>query len=58
MKKNMMPDLLGFRNKETQSVTGILRYQTEMIDAGIPMLAASALMPMPSYANNEVKIQA
>jgi hypothetical protein len=28
-----------------------------MIDAGIPMLASSALMLMPNYAYNEVKIQ-
>jgi hypothetical protein len=28
-----------------------IRYQAEMLDAGIPMPAASASMPMPSYAN-------
>ncbi len=32
-----------------QSGTGMLRYRTEMLDAGIPMPAASASMPMPSY---------
>ncbi len=33
------------------SGTGMLRYRTEMLDAGIPMPAASASMPMPSYVN-------
>jgi hypothetical protein len=27
----------------------MLRYRTEMLDAGIPMPAASPSMPMPSY---------
>jgi hypothetical protein len=34
------------------SVTGVLRYQTKLLEAGIPMLpAALASMPMPSYAH-------
>ncbi len=45
----MMPEPFRYWNKETQSGTGILWYWTEMIDAGIPMPAASALMLMPSY---------
>ncbi len=45
-----MPEPFRYQNKETLSGTGMLRYRTEMIDAGIPMLAASAFMPMPSYA--------
>ncbi len=28
----------------------MIQYRTEMLDAGIPMQAASASMPMPSYA--------
>ncbi len=51
-KKMLMPELFRYRNKEAQSGTGMLRYHTEMIDAGIPMLAALALMPMPSYGNH------
>ncbi len=46
-----MQEPFWYRNKETQSGTEMLRYQTEMIDAGIPMPAASALMPMPSYGS-------
>ncbi len=30
--------------------TGILRYRTEMLDAGIPMPAASTSMPMTRFA--------
>jgi hypothetical protein len=40
-----------YRNKGTvpQSGIGMLRNRTEMLDAGIPMPAASTLMPMPIY---------
>jgi hypothetical protein len=41
---------IRYRNRETQSDTGMLRYLPEMIDAGIQMPMASALMPMHSYA--------
>ena len=34
--------------KGTQSVTGMLRHQTEISDAGMPMPAALASMPMPA----------
>ncbi len=45
-----MPELVrGTRIKGTQSGTEILRYRIEMSDAGIPMPASSASMPMPSY---------
>jgi hypothetical protein len=37
-----------------QSGTGMLRYRTEMLDTGIPMPAASASMPLPSYDSNAV----
>ncbi len=40
-KKIPMPEPVRYRNKATQSGTGILRYRTEIQDAG---------MPMPSYA--------
>jgi hypothetical protein len=44
-----MPDCLApcqyrYRNKETQSGTGILRYRTETSDAGMPMPVASTSM--------------
>ncbi len=48
-KKMLMPEPFWYRNTETQSGAGMLRYGTEMIDAGPPMPVASALMPMPSY---------
>jgi hypothetical protein len=45
-----MLDPARYRNKETQFGTGMLRYRTEMLNAGMQMPAASASMPMPSYA--------
>jgi len=41
--------------RETQSGTGMLRYRTEMMNARIPMPAASASMSMPNYGNGELK---
>jgi len=38
-----------YRDKRTQSGTGMLLYRTEIQDAGMPMPAASASLPMPSY---------
>jgi hypothetical protein len=38
-----------------QSGTGMLRYCIEMLDARIPMPAASASMPMPSYGKKTEK---
>jgi hypothetical protein len=38
-----------YRNKGTQSGAGMIRYRTEIQDAGMPMPAASTSMPMPSY---------
>ncbi len=43
--------LSGTGIRVAQSGTGMLRYRTEMLDAGIPMPAPSASMPMHSYAN-------
>ncbi len=40
-----------YQNKGTQSSTGMLRYQFEMPGAGMPMPAASALMPMPNHGS-------
>jgi hypothetical protein len=42
--------LFGTGIRVPQSGIGMLRYRTEMLDAEIPMPAASASMPMPSYA--------
>jgi hypothetical protein len=44
-----MPEPVQYRKKGTQSGTGMLRYQTEIQDAGMPMPAASTSLPMPSY---------
>jgi hypothetical protein len=37
----------------TQSSTGLLRYRAEILDARMPMPAASAWMPMPSSGNTK-----
>jgi hypothetical protein len=45
------------RIKENPPGTGLLQCQTERVSAGMPMPAALALMPMPSYAeDNKYKI--
>jgi hypothetical protein len=54
----LMPEPFQFWYKETQSGTGMLWYRTEIIYAGIPMPAASALMPMPSYGHMKYIIYA
>jgi hypothetical protein len=43
-----MPGLVWYRAKPRQS--GIFRYRTGIIDAGMPMPALVSSMPMPSYA--------
>jgi hypothetical protein len=48
----LMPEPARYLNKGIQSSTGMLRYRTEIQDAGIPMSAASTSMPMPSYDNS------
>jgi hypothetical protein len=53
MKKIPMPGPARCWNKGTQSNTVVFRYRTELLDTGMPMLAASPWMPMPSYAKNE-----
>jgi hypothetical protein len=49
-KRVPMPEPVRNLNKKTQSVTGILRCQTDMSVIGMPMAVASALIPMP-YAS-------
>jgi|LakMenEpi03Aug12_release.lakeMendotaPanAssembly.Ray.scaffolds.fasta_scaffold3475218_1 hypothetical protein len=44
-----MPEQARNLNKGTQSGNGMLWNRTEMSDAGMQMLAASALMPMPTF---------
>jgi hypothetical protein len=48
--KMPMPQQVLYRNKGTQSSTGMLRYRTVRPDAGMQMQVASALMLMPSCA--------
>ncbi len=43
------PKPIRYRNNGFQSGTGMRWYRTEIPDAGMPMLVASASMPMPSY---------
>jgi len=51
-KKTLLLDQVQYRDKRTQSGTRMLRYRTEIQDVGMPMAAASASIPMPSYASS------
>jgi hypothetical protein len=46
----MMPELVRYRNKPTQSGIFMVRYRIEFVDAGMLMPALVLLLPMPSYA--------
>jgi hypothetical protein len=48
-----IPEPVRYQNKGTQSDTGMLRYRTEMSGTGMPIPAASALMP--GYAKEHAK---
>jgi hypothetical protein len=50
MKKLKMPGMVQYRTKPRQSGIFLVRYQTEIIDAGMPMPSLVSSMPMPSYA--------
>jgi hypothetical protein len=50
MKKLTMLGQVRYRTKPRQSGIFIVRYRTEIIDAGMPMPALVSWMPMPSYA--------
>jgi hypothetical protein len=49
-KKLTIPEAVRYRNKETQSGIFLVRYRTEMTDAGMPMPVLVFWMPMPTYA--------
>jgi hypothetical protein len=49
MDKKAVVEPVRYRNKGTQSGTVMLRYWTEVQDAGMPMPVASTSMLMPSY---------
>jgi hypothetical protein len=49
-----MQELVQYRTKLTQSDIFLVRYRTELVDAGIPMPALVFLMPMPCYGSNHV----
>jgi hypothetical protein len=44
-----MPELVRYRNEMMQSGTGLVRYRTDLSDAGMPMPALVFWMPMPTY---------
>ncbi len=48
-KKLTMPEQVRYRTKVTQSGIFLVRYQTKIWDAGMPMPALVSSMPMPSY---------
>ncbi len=47
--KLTMTELVRYRTKPMQSGIFLVRYRTELVDAGMPMPALVFLMPMPSY---------
>jgi hypothetical protein len=47
--KLTMMELVRYRTKPTQSGIFLVRYRTELVDAGMPMPALVFLLPMPSY---------
>jgi hypothetical protein len=49
LKKLTMPGIVRYRTKPRQSGILLVRYRTEIIDAGMPMPALVSSMPMPSY---------
>ncbi len=50
IKKLTMPGQVWYRIKPRQSSIFLVRYRTELSDAGMPMPALVSWMPMPSYA--------
>jgi hypothetical protein len=48
--KLMIPKLVRYQTKLTQSSIFSVRCQTEIIDARVPMPALVSSMPMPSHA--------
>jgi hypothetical protein len=50
IKKLTIPGQVRYRIKPRQSGIFLVRYRTEIIDAGMPMPALVSWMPMPSYA--------
>ncbi len=50
LKKLTMPEQVRYRTKLIQSGIFLVRYQTKIRDAGMPMPALVFWMPMPSYA--------
>jgi hypothetical protein len=50
LKKLMMLGIVRYRTKPRQSGIFLVRYRTEIIDAGMPMPELVSSMPMPSYA--------
>jgi hypothetical protein len=55
IKKLMMPGQFRYQTKPRQSGIFSVWYQTDYIDAGMPMPALVFWMPMPSYGRMEVK---
>jgi hypothetical protein len=47
--KLTMPGMVRYRTKPRQSSIFLVRYRTEIIDAGMPMTALVSSMPMPNY---------
>jgi hypothetical protein len=52
LKKLKMPGMVQYQTKLRQSGIFLVRYRTEIIDAGMPMPALVSSMLMPSYDKN------
>jgi hypothetical protein len=54
IKKLMMLGQVRYRIKPRQSGIFLVRYRTDIIDAGMPMPALVSRMPMPSYDSSSL----
>jgi hypothetical protein len=57
MKKLTMPGLAQYLAKPSKTGIILVRYLTEIMDAGMPMQALLSSMPMPSYAHSNQSLQ-
>jgi hypothetical protein len=53
LEKLTMPGIVQYRTKPRQSGIFLVRYRTEIIDAGMPMPALVSSMSMLSFANSD-----
>ncbi len=54
LKNLTMPGIVRYRTKPRQSGIFLVRYRTELIDAGMPMPVLVSSMPVPSYVKQSL----